>query len=160
MDTSIEGLNLVIAASGLLMCLLCLTQAYLDEHRERTSHRNLIILFTVLVAYILFNFGGQLVDDFQGYGFSMIQRVLLFFESLTAAAATPILLVLVLRSCGEKHWGRTAEFNLTIAILIVYLVMLVVNEFTGTFYFIDLENVYHRGPLYPILLIPPPRSSW
>ena len=155
MNTSILGLNLVIAASGFLMCLLCLAQAFLDEQMERASRRNLIILFTVLVGYILFNIGGQIVDDFHGYGFSILQRVLLFFESLTAAAAAPILLVFMLRSCGETHWARTAEFHFALTLLIVYLVMLVINEFTGSFYSVDAENVYHRGALYPLLLIPP-----
>ena len=155
MNTSILGLNLVIAAAGFLMCLLCLAQAYLDEQMERTSRKFLIVLFTVLTGYVLLNIAGQIVDDFQGPGFAVVSRVLLFFESITGAAAAPILLAFILRSCGEQHWGNSIAFHIAVALLIVYLIMLVVNEFTGVFYFIDLENVYHRGPLYPVILVPP-----
>ncbi len=155
MNTSILGLNLIIAAAGLLICLLCLAQAYLDQQMERISRRFLVILFTVLSGYILFNIAGQIVDDFYGSGFAIAQRVLLFFESITAAAATPILLAFVLRSCGEKNWAHTAEFHFAIVLLIVYLIMLVVNEFSGIFYSVDSDNVYQRGPFYPAVLIPP-----
>ena len=155
MSPNIAALNLIIAAAGLLMCLLCLTNAYLDDQMERTSRRFLITLFTVLCVYILLNIAGQLTDSFTGPGFSMMSHISLFFESLTAAAATPILLAYALRSCGEKHWGRTAAFHIAIALLIAYLVMLVLNEFTGMFYTIDLNNKYRLGPFYPILLVAP-----
>ena len=155
MNASIAGLNLVIATTGLLMCLLCLAHSYLDEQMERTSRKFLIVLFTVLTGYILFNIAGQVVDDFNGPAFSLASRALLFFESITGAAATPILLAFILRSCGERRWSRSVAFSIAVALLIVYLVMLITNEFTGMFYSIDIDNVYHRGPLYPAILVPP-----
>ena len=155
MNASILGLNLIIAAAGLLMCLLCLAEAYLDEQMERVSRRYLIILFTLLCGYILFNLAGQIVDDFQSPGFAAAMRVLLFFESFTAAAASTVLLVFILYSCGEKRWGMTAAFHIVLALLIVYGIMLVTNEFTGMFYSVDMNNDYRRGPFYAALLVPP-----
>lgn len=155
MSTNIMGINLVIVAAGLLMCLFCLAQAYLDQQMERTTRRFLVILFTVLCGYMLFDMAGQIVDDFSDSHFVALSRILSFFESFTAAAATPILLAFVLRSCGEVHWARTAAFHIALALLIVYLVMLVCNEFTGAFYYFTDENVYQRGPYYPAILVPP-----
>lgn len=155
MDASLVGLNLVIVTVGLLMCLLCLAHSYLDEQMERTSRKFLIVLFSILTGYMLFNIAGQVVDDFNGPTFSLASRALLFFESITGAAAAPILLAFILRSCGERRWGRSVAFYIAVALLIAYLVMLVVNEFSGVFYSIDIENVYHRGPLYPVILVPP-----
>lgn len=55
MSPNIAALNLIIAAAGLLMCLLCITNAYLDDQMERTARRFLIALFTVLCGNILLN---------------------------------------------------------------------------------------------------------
>ena len=56
MSPNIAALNLIIAAAGLLMCLLCLAHSYLDEQMERTSRKFLIVLFTILTGYMLFNY--------------------------------------------------------------------------------------------------------
>lgn len=38
---------------------------------------------------------------------------------------------------------------------IIYMILLVYTQFSETIFYIDAENVYHRGPWYPVLLIPP-----
>lgn len=37
----------------------------------------------------------------------------------------------------------------------IYYILLIATQFTEDIYYITPDNVYHRGPLYPVLLFPP-----
>ena len=154
MNEALLGANLAIAAAGLAICVLGLVQALLDRNLDVRAHRFCVVMFSLLVAYVSFNLIGQLTDNHTGPVAVAFTRVFLFLESITSASATLVLLAFLLDSCG-KDWRRSAVFRAAAFLWLAYLVMLVVTQFTGIFYLIDDDNAYRRGPLYPILLVPP-----
>ncbi|MBR3312698.1 MAG: histidine kinase [Atopobiaceae bacterium] len=50
--------------------------------------------------------------------------------------------------------GHDIAFDAVGALWVVYIVLLVQTQFTGNLYSVGDDNVYRRGPYYPILLIP------
>jgi len=154
MSEAMIGINLVIAVFGLAICVLGLVQALLDRNLNERAHRFFVIMFSLLMSYVLLNLLGQVADDYTGNNAIIASRVFLFLESLTSATATLVLLAFLLDSCGE-NWRNSVVFHVAFALWLVYFAMLVYTEITGAFYSIGEGNVYQRGPLYPILLIPP-----
>ena len=154
MSEMMTGINLIIAAAGLAICVLGLVQALLDRNLGKAAHRFCIILFSLLVAYVFSNLLGQLIDDYAGGFAAIVMRALIFLESIISASATLVLLAFLLDSCGD-NWRHSVVFRVAAVLWLAYLAMLVCTELTGIFYYIDECNVYHRGPLYPVLLVPP-----
>ncbi len=149
------GVNLAIATAGLTICVLGLLQVLLDRQLAPVTRRFLVVIFAVLVVYVGCNLLGQAADDYSGALAVAATRVLLFCESLSSAFATLVLLAFLLRSCGEERWWGSAAFCAACVLWLLYLAMLVFNEFTGAFYVIDGGNVYRRGLYYPALLALP-----
>ncbi|MBQ9043477.1 MAG: histidine kinase [Eggerthellaceae bacterium] len=155
MSEALIGVNLAIAAAGLTICIIGLLQSLLGRQLAPETRRFLVVIFAVLVVYVGCDLLGQAADDYSGTLAVAAARVLLFLESLSSAFAALVLLAFLLRSCGEERWWESAAFRAACVLWLLYLAMLVFNEATGAFYVINRDNVYHRGPYYPALLVPP-----
>ena len=78
----------------------------------------------------------------------------IFLESFFSSLLIP-LLTLYLLYCTGKGWRRQPVISVVAAIWTVYFVLLVVTQFTTEIYTVTADNVYQRGELYPVLLVPP-----
>ena len=63
-------------------------------------------------------------------------------------------ITLYLLRCAGKSWRHSPLFALVVALWTVYFALLAVTQFTTWIYYFTPDNVYHRGPWYPLLLIP------
>lgn len=91
---------------------------------------------------------------YQLSGTALLCQITLFTESLFSSLLIPVI-TLYLLHCAEKSWKRSPLFALVIILWAAYFVLLTVTQFTTLIYFHTSDNVYHRGPWYPLLLIPP-----
>ena len=64
----------------------------------------------------------------------------------------PLFTMYILDRAGEK---RSGGFYTVVGLWLTYFALLVITQFTDQIYYITADNVYHRGPLYPVLLVPP-----
>ena len=148
-------INMVIAITGLIICALGLWNAINNRYPDRITRRYLISFFTVLTAYVLSDLLGQLASaEYGGAAWAPAARLLLFFESMFSSVLIPMLTSFLIWCCGEN--GRKDPGLRAIVVLwILYMGILVYTQFSTAIYWIDHENVYHRGPWYPVLLVPP-----
>ena len=153
MSDVLVGVNFAIAVSGTVICSLGLALALLARPVQPKTKHCLVAIFATLVVYTASDLFGQVGDDFQGQTWVLADRIALFFESALPTLALLIVTVLLLYTCG-RDWRHSIAFGVVGALWLVYFVLLVQTQFTGNLYSVGDDNVYRRGPYYPILLIP------
>ncbi len=148
MMNSIDLANFAIVVSGLVISVLGLLLAFSFRQTNRESRTFFLFFFLLLVGYT----GSATICQLAGTAF--LSKVSLFTNSLFSSLLIPAI-TLYLLHCAGKSWRHNPLLALVIALWTVYFVLLVVTQFTTCIYYYTPDNVYHRGPWYPLLLIPP-----
>ena len=154
MSAGIAGLNLVIAAAGLVLCSMCFVQALSDHRADPTMRKHYMAIFAVLIAYMFFDLTILSISNFWGYVAIGVHRAFILLELTVPSLATLLLLSFILYSSGVRDRYRSAAFRIAAILLLVYFAMAIYSSFTDTFYFIDETNALQRNPLYPVLIAP------
>lgn len=147
-------MNLSIGITGLLISILGLMQVLISPFFEKWNKRFFVTFFSLLLAWSSMNLIGQVAEPSSTLIAARISRFSLFWESLLPSILTLLLTVYLLYSSGETKWRSTLLFRLVFGIWVIYLVLLIYTQFSTVIYHIDDQNVYHRGSLYPLLLVP------
>ncbi len=153
MLTWIDYTNLAIAVSGLTVSILGLILTINIKYMDRWSKRFFMSMFTILTLYISFDLLSQISLCLLGDSFATLSALAVFFESLFSSLLMPILTFYIFHICQEKTPSPVPL--LIYGLWIAYVILLVSTQFTGDFYYFTSNNVYQRGPLYPVLLVPP-----
>ncbi len=151
---SLTSFNLAIAVSGLMLSVLGLMQAVFNRQPVNNTRKYFITFFLVLTVYVSCNLLGIIVYGFRGPAWAVCDRILLFGESLSASVLMLLLSGFLMYCSGEVKWKKTLTFKLSFFFWLVYFGMLVITQFTDVIYTIDDNNIYKRGSLYPLLLMP------
>lgn len=148
MMSSIDLANYAIAVSGFVISVLGLLLVFFFRQAERESRSFFLIFFLLLVGYTASATVCQLS------GTALLSRITLFTNSLFSSLLIPAITLYLLR-CAGKSWKHSPLFAAVVVLWTVYFALLVVTQFTTRIYYYTPDNVYHRGPWYPLLLIPP-----
>ncbi len=146
--------NLVIAFTGLTLCIIGLVNAILSRQLKKKTQIYFICFFSILIAYVAFNLLGQTTDGHYGIRWAVFSRFTLFSESLLSSILTVFLTVFMLHESGESDLKHCRSRRVVMGIWCIYVIMLITTQWTGTFYYINDDNVYSRGPFYALLLAP------
>ena len=151
----IDYINFCIGATALAISILGLIQVLISRHFEKTVKNFFVLFFSLMVAYALSNLADQCFYLYRGLTYARLTRIALFLESLLPGAIMLLLTAFLLYSCGEPDWKRSRVFHMAEAIVALYCGLLIYTQFSPLLYSIDENNIYHRGPYYPLLLVPP-----
>ena len=149
-----DMVNFASASAGLVIMLIGLIFTLSVSYLETSTRRFFIILFSMAGAYVLSDLVSQVSLLFLGPGFALLSRIAVFLESLFSSMLMPMITVYLLHCSGERR-KRTPLFASMITLWLVYAALLVLTQFTTQIYTVTPENVYLRGPLYFVLLVPP-----
>ncbi len=152
--TITQYVNLSSQIFGCVLTAIIITCLQLSRNTnlKRTKTLTLFLLFNAGVmlfdAFALYFRGGETLVDFYGV---RIANCLGF----CCGALVPTVF-LIYMACGFKNPEKISKMPLRISMLscVVYLVAYTVNFFLPVFYRIDVHNIYHRMPLYPLTFIP------
>ena len=148
MMTSGMGLaNFAITVSAFVISLLGLFLAIFLRQTNRENHGFFLIFFLLLIGYTASATINQIT------GTAILSQITLFTNSLFSSMLIPAITLSLLR-CAGKDWRRSRLFAMVIFLWIVYFVLLAITQFTTWIYYYTPDNAYHRGPWYPVLLIP------
>lgn len=145
-------INLSIGISGMTLTLLGVLVAILYRPLDWVTRRYFLCFFSILVLYTSTIFITQVVGDRPDT--RLVLKISLFLESLASSVLMPVLTVYLLHLCGES-WRKSRLFRVILGMWLVYAALLIYTQFSETIYYYDPEGIYHRGPLYPLLLVPP-----
>ncbi len=150
----IDYVNFSGAVAGLAIALMSLLLAVFSRYMEGRVRRFFIVFFLIVTGYIASDFISQISSLILGKDFWLLAKVTLFLESLLSSMLMPMLSLYFIYCAGENR-KRNKLLTASFVLWIVYAVLLVYAQFSTEIYYYTEDNVYHRGPLYPILLIPP-----
>ena len=146
--SGIDLANFAISVSSLVISLLGLLLMVFFRRFKLESRSLFLIFYSLLIGYT----ASTLVSELSGS--VLLSRISLFLSSLF-----PILLILpiylYLLRCAGKTRRNNLMSHMIVVLMGVYLALLVYTQFTTDIYYFTPDNVYHRGPLYLLLLIPP-----
>ena len=154
MTYEIRVLNLILVVVGLAIAIVGLLQVRINRNIEGKTRGFLTWLFLVLNLYILSLLARGITYGYQGDGWVMLSRIMFFLQAVLAATLTVLITALTLYKSGINDWWKHWILMLSVGLWAVYTLILIYNLFDGRVYFVNHDNVYERGPLYPILLIP------
>lgn len=154
MTNWIDLINFAVAVGGLMIAMMGLVLAWIASHMESWSKRFFQVFFALLTGYVASDLISQISLDLLGADYGLLSRLAIFLESLFSSVLMLLLMVYLLH-CTEKEWKKSKVLYVADGLWLVYLVLLIVTQFTTFIYYITEDNVYYRGPWYPILLVPP-----
>ena len=144
--------NFSMAAAALMLMILGLLLAIISRNMEAWTKRFFVIFFTFLILYVTANLSSQIAELY--FERALATQLAIFFESLFSSVLMPLLTQYLLHCCKED-WRRSPASYVVGILWLVYFVLLTVTQFSTGIYYITPDNIYHRGPWYPLLLVPP-----
>ncbi len=152
MTSWIDITNFAVAVGGTVIALLGLLLNLSLHYMETHTRRFFTVLFAVLLAYVASDLTTSLF--LLSPDLALLTKIGVFAESLLSSLLMPML-TLYLLHCAGVNWRRHPTFYAVAALWLAYFALLVVTQFTTAIYTVTPDNVYRRGPLYPLLLVPP-----
>ena len=152
-------INYVINLAGLIISTLGLIQSLQSRILEKHTRRYLLLIFIILIVYAISDLISWLTYGTPGRGGVLASKAGLFLESLVSCALIPVLSSFLLYTAGEGNGLGNRILRVNIVLFAAYTVLLFYTQFSATIYYYDELNVYHRGPWYPVLLVPPTLMS-
>ncbi len=137
--------------SMLMMSLVGLESAVVAPSLNRWEKRFFVIFFSAL-ALCSAAFFLELVA-YARPEWEILRTIAYFVQSLCSAVAFPMLAVYLLHCCGES-WQGSALVRVVFALLVVFLILLSVAQFTTAFWYFEPDGQPRYGPAYNLLVAP------
>jgi len=154
MMNAVDLINFAFATTGLVIVLIGLFFSLSVSYLDKQTRRFFIVFFALAGAYVLSDLVSQISLLFLGPDYAPLSRIGVFCESFFSSLLMPVITLYLLRCSGEKR-KHTPLFASMVTLWLVYAALLVFTQFSTQIYTITPENVYRRGPLYFVLLLPP-----
>lgn len=149
-----RDMNLAIYIAGLLLIFHGSLEIGIVSRIERSQRTACIKILACLGLFVMTSMAGLTCEGFPGQGWRQVliisKLIEIFSGTLLAYAGAGLV-----RSHIGTDWRIDRAFMMTRNCLEIQSALLLVNLFTGTFYFFDSDNLYVRGPLYPLLYLMP-----
>ncbi len=131
-----------------MLMLLGLLFTMVNRVMDRKKRIFFLSMYSVLFLYITADIVNQLSGHY------VLSQVTLFLDSFFSSVIMPMLTWYMLFLQG-MDWRKSPVFRTVFFLWSFYFVMLCVTQFTTVIYYYTPDNVYHRGPFYPLLLVSP-----
>ena len=148
----ISVFSVAMCFAGLALALLGQFFAFIDRTMEPWVRRFFARFFFVMILCT----GSATVFEslYNIPGHRTAAQLFLYLESLFSSLLMPMLTIYLLHCCKED-WHKNRFLDGVLALWLIYFILLTVTQFTDFIYYFEPENIYRRGPWYPVLLAPP-----
>ncbi len=149
MSNTLKYIDLAMEGWGLLFCLLAAAILLIVRHIDHRTKRYFLAIFSFLFLDLLSNMCGLLLrgrSDISGRALLCLANLSEYFWGyVLTLVLTLYLLYLIDRGDKDitKMWRVAA-----LGIFALAVILLVISQFTGIFYSVDANGIYHRGSLF------------
>ncbi len=147
--------NQVIDLTGMMISILGMVQILRNHILEKYSRMYFLGIFSGLIVYAVSDLVSWMAYGIPGRGWGLVSMAGLFLESAVSCALIPLLTSFLLYTAGEENGIKNRILQINIWLFTAYFILLVYTQFSTTIYYYDDQNIYHRGPWYPVLLVIP-----
>lgn len=149
-----DYINFALAVAGLTLAVMGLIMNITIPHDVNKDRPYFTVFFSFLTGYMISDIIASVSLEIVVNGSPLVSAAAVFFESLFSSLLMPLLTVYMLHCAGE-NWRKSTLMVVVRALWTMYCILLVVTQFTTQIYYFTPYNVYHRGPWYQLLLVPP-----
>lgn len=150
----IDIINFSTGIAGAMLMFLGLLLSVSSEYMERWMRRYFVVFFLLMTVYVASDLTSQAASLFWNPVWIGGAKGGLFLESLVSSMLLPLITRFLLR-CAGADWRRSRILYGVLLTWALYVVLLIVTQFTTVIYYYTEDGVYHRGPWYPLLLVFP-----
>ena len=150
-----RSIDLIILTSGIVLGIVSSVQAACNRFIDKETKRFFIWFFSIIELYLACLFVRALTYGLTGLGWATLARGIFFAQAILSSLLTVMVTALMLHQSKEPDWRSSRAFRISCGIWIVYVAMQIGNLFNGFLYSVDDANVYSRGPVFPLQMIPP-----
>ncbi len=149
MTNALKYINLAMESWGLLFCLLAAAILLVAAHIDRRTKRYFLEIFTFLFLDLLSNMGGLLLRGRSDAVGGALLRIANFTEFFWGDVLTLVLTLYLLHLIDRGEPNVTRGWRgAAWGIFALAVTLLVISQFTGIFYSVGADGIYHRGPLF------------
>ena len=147
-------INFIVVVCGLTIAAMGLFFSVSVPYMKKNDRLFLTFLFMLLLFYTASDLASQISLVFLRPGIPILSKAAIFLESFFSSLCLPFLTAYILDSSGLKR-KRNPYYAASIAIWLLYFILLCYTQVSDSIYYLTEDNVYHRGAYYPVLLVPP-----
>ena len=144
--------NISFALASLMLMITELIVTIIAKNTYKSPKDYFIMLFSMLAVYVASNLASIIAENFMHD--ALYTQIFIFIESLSSSLVAIQITSYVLRMCGDVP-SRSLIMRTVTLIWSFYVAILIYTQFSDIIYYVSPDNVYHRGPYYPMLLVPP-----
>ena len=130
-----------------MLMLIGLIFSLFNRIMDKWNRNFFTSMYSVMLLYTASDIAAQISRHY------LLSQTTLFLESLFSSILMPMLTCYMLGLLGIEL-RKSPVFHLVIGLWFVYFIILCITQFTTLIYYYAPDKVYHRGPLYPLLLVP------
>ena len=153
--STVDLINLLMISVGIGICCMCFLHITTSENlKQKKGFRFYFqFLFAFLILCLSAHLIRQIFDGQPGENMRAFLSVIPCFEGLFVSAL-PYIMALLLLSIARTKYNRRIRIVLH-SLLFAQIVFDIVGSVLEQAYFYDVNNQYHRGPLYLLFNIAP-----
>ena len=155
MSYTMYMLNIVIDVFGVAISFVGFVSSIIASRINHMVKRYFITLFIFMMIYVLSNLLGLIFRGSAGG----VYRIILYMANFCEFLFSGLLAYMVsnyLVDISVKEEKRKQRIKaIFVFLLTFYIFMLLVSQFTGLYYVIGEDNIYHRSSLFPLSFISP-----
>ena len=138
--------NFFMIAAGFGICGLSIIQISKAPISKQIKGYFVIFLWLVII-YIMMNLTRMMLEGNLTAGVGIAIYTVTFIDFLISGILVLLLSVMIIYTALPDKGSKTSMIIL-LSLLAVHVVMLVVSQYTGLYYYFDANNYYHRSKLY------------
>lgn len=149
--TTVYATNFFLCGVMMTLMIAGIIISVITPDVEKWNRKFFITLFTTLTL---------LVTSYSVNSFLLLcsnaviaGRILIFFEYFFIPVTMFMFTVFLLHCCGE-NWRKSKIFYSALIVLVVFFILLGINQFSGIFYYVTEENIFYRNELHSVLMLP------
>ena len=158
MISLLSAVNIAFSFAGMAISLLGLIQSFTSRKIEGWNRRFFIFLFLIMNLYI----GSEMVYSISTamgiHGNVRVSQTAMFFQSFFSSMLMQMMALLLRHfiwdNSSDRH-GKHIYIHTVGLLWSIYVGILSMTLFNDRIYYFTPDNVYHRGPYYVLLMVPP-----
>ena len=153
--SAVRDVDLIIAVSGVTLSLISLIQLFSFSYLEKNVRRFLFALFGIVNVYCLCILTRELIGGKEGHVYAVVSRVVLFSQAFLSSFLPVLIIAFLLYQSRESAPYKSPMLRAAFLLWLVYVCLLVYNQFTGVLFRVDDQNRYARGSWFWVQMAAP-----
>ncbi len=149
-----QVVNLSIGIAALTLALFSTLQVLVVRKLGRRTRYYFLWFYVCMFLFAVGNLAGLLLRGLPGPVVHFFMYAANFFEFLFSCGLAFIGSRYLLSLADPKHRLKAVRIALFVP-MEIHVLLLIISQFTGLFYTIDAQNIYHRARLFPLSLVCP-----